>query len=29
MDISRQFIDNPIRVWLTVLLLGVGGILRC
>lgn len=26
MDISRQFIDNPIRVWLTVLLLGVGGI---
>ena len=26
MDISRQFIDNPIRVWLTILLLGVGGI---
>lgn len=26
MDISRQFINNPIRVWLTILLLGVGGI---
>jgi multidrug efflux pump subunit AcrB len=26
MDISRQFIDNPVRVWLTLLLLGVGGI---
>lgn len=26
MDISRQFIDNPTRVWLTILLLGVGGI---
>lgn len=26
MDISRQFIDNPIRVWLAILLLGVGGI---
>jgi len=26
MDISRQFINNPIRVWLTILLLGIGGI---
>ena len=26
MDISRQFIDNPVRVWLAILLLGVGGI---
>lgn len=26
MDISRQFINNPVRVWLTILLLGVGGI---
>jgi len=26
MDISRQFIDNPVRVWLAMLLLGVGGI---
>jgi len=26
MDISRQFIDNSTRVWLTILLLGVGGI---
>lgn len=26
MDISRQFINNPIRVWLAILLLGVGGI---
>ena len=26
MDISRQFIDNPIRVWLAILLLAVGGI---
>lgn len=26
MDLSRQFINNPIRVWLTILLLGVGGI---
>lgn len=25
MDISRQFINNPIRVWLTILLLGIGG----
>jgi hypothetical protein len=24
MDISRQFINNPIRVWLTILLLGMG-----
>lgn len=27
MDISRQFISNPVRVWLTILLLGVGGII--
>ncbi len=27
MDISRQFINNPIRVWLAILLLGVGGLL--
>ncbi|MCX0500831.1 efflux RND transporter permease subunit [Erwinia billingiae] len=26
MDLSRQFIDNPIRVWLAILLLGIGGI---
>ncbi|WP_058960752.1 efflux RND transporter permease subunit [Type-E symbiont of Plautia stali] len=26
MDISKQFIDNPIRVWLAILLLGLGGI---
>jgi multidrug efflux pump subunit AcrB len=26
MDISRQFINNPIRVWLAILLLGMGGI---
>lgn len=26
MDISRQFINNPTRVWLAILLLGVGGI---
>lgn len=26
MDISRQFINNPVRVWLTILLLGIGGI---
>lgn len=26
MDISRQFIDNPVRVWLAILLLGVGGL---
>ncbi|MEM6159417.1 efflux RND transporter permease subunit [Erwinia sp. P6884] len=26
MDISRQFINNPIRVWLAILLLGIGGI---
>ncbi len=26
MDIFRQFIDNPVRVWLALLLLGVGGI---
>ncbi len=26
MDISRQFINNTTRVWLTILLLGVGGI---
>ncbi|SQC91433.1 Swarming motility protein SwrC [Cedecea neteri] len=26
MDISRQFINNPIRVWLTILMLGIGGI---
>lgn len=26
MDISRQFIDNPVRVWLAILLLGIGGI---
>lgn len=24
--LSRQFINNPIRVWLTILLLGIGGI---
>lgn len=29
MDISRQFINNPVRVWLTILLLGIGGILPC
>jgi len=27
MDISRQFISNPVRVWLTIVLLGVGGII--
>ncbi|VEC58112.1 acriflavin resistance protein [Klebsiella aerogenes] len=27
MDISRQFINNPTRVWLAILLLGVGGLL--
>lgn len=27
MDISRQFINNPTRVWLVILLLGVGGLL--
>ncbi len=26
MDISRQFINNPTRVWLAILLLGVGGL---
>ena len=26
MDIFRQFIDNPVRVWLALLLLGVGGV---
>lgn len=26
MDLSRQFIDNPVRVWLAILLLGIGGI---
>lgn len=26
MDISRQFINNPVRVWLLILLLGIGGI---
>jgi len=26
MDIFRQFIDNPVRVWLALLLLGIGGI---
>ena len=26
MDISRQFINNPVRVWQTILLLGIGGI---
>lgn len=26
MDLSRQFINNPVRVWLTILLLGIGGI---
>ena len=26
MDISRHFINNPVRVWLTILLLGIGGI---
>ncbi|MEN4889596.1 efflux RND transporter permease subunit [Erwinia billingiae] len=26
MDLSWQFIDNPIRVWLAILLLGIGGI---
>ncbi|WP_226570584.1 efflux RND transporter permease subunit [Mangrovibacter yixingensis] len=26
MDISRQFINNPIRVWLTILLLSIGGV---
>lgn len=26
MDIFRQFIDNPVRIWLALLLLGIGGI---
>ena len=26
MDISRQFSNNPVRVWLLILLLGIGGI---
>jgi hypothetical protein len=29
MDISRQFINNPVRVWLTILLLGIGGSSLC
>jgi hypothetical protein len=29
MDISRQFINNPIRVWLTILLLGIGVFSPC
>lgn len=29
MDITRQFINNPVRVWLTILLLGIGGFSPC